>query len=293
MYVKTDFFERTGVSKPILSLMIGFSCLAHFILFGIIFFFPDIYYKAPAQNIVNVDLVSLPAIAPEPVKEPHVPEPEVKEPEIEELEKVPEIEEPEPEEIPEPEPEEMVVPLEPPKKIEIKKEIEKPEPVELTVVNLKKKESLKKKTLKSKKLVVDAQKDSVKKAIAKIKRSQRDYNQGRFMNYGSGASASIELLKIYQAEIQAQIQRNWAFSDQMVFGKTNLKSIIVIEILRSGEIRDYWFETRSGNKYFDESVVKAIRKSNPLPPLPKSYIRPSYVVGLNFSPSGLRRGFLH
>jgi colicin import membrane protein len=60
---------------------------------------------------------------------------------------------------------------------------------------------------------------------------------------------------------------------------------ILIKILKSGQIRDIWFETRSGNRFLDESALKAVKKSNPLSPLPRGYN--TYDVGLIFTPSGL------
>jgi colicin import membrane protein len=73
-------------------------------------------------------------------------------------------------------------------------------------------------------------------------------------------------------------------------GRTDLEAVLVIKIMPNGEIQDIWFEKKSGNSYFDDSVYKAVKKSNPLPPLPKDYQRPFYNVGLVFTPSGLRKG---
>jgi colicin import membrane protein len=57
-----------------------------------------------------------------------------------------------------------------------------------------------------------------------------------------------------------------------------------------GEVRDVWFEKKSGNAYFDDSAFKAVKKANPLPQLPKGYLRPFYNLGLIFTPSGLKKG---
>ena len=66
----------------------------------------------------------------------------------------------------------------------------------------------------------------------------------------------------------------------------NLEVRILIKILKSGEIRDISYETRSGNRYLDESAKKAIRRANPLPELPKGMA--SYELVLGFSPRGLK-----
>jgi colicin import membrane protein len=99
----------------------------------------------------------------------------------------------------------------------------------------------------------------------------------------------LELLDIYNAEIWHRIHKNWAFSEEMAGQRTDLAAIIIVKIMRDGEIRDIWFEKKSGDTYFDESVFRAIKKSDPLPPLPEGFLRPYYEVGLRFNLSALKR----
>ena len=60
--------------------------------------------------------------------------------------------------------------------------------------------------------------------------------------------------------------------------------------MKTGEIRDLWFEERSGNDYFDDSVLRAMKKASPLPPLPEGYSRPYYELGIRFNLSELQKG---
>jgi colicin import membrane protein len=105
---------------------------------------------------------------------------------------------------------------------------------------------------------------------------------------GTGGARVQESILIYQAEIQYQIQKNWAFSQQLGGDNTQLEAILAIKVLRSGEIEDIWFDKKSGNAYLDESAYRALVKSNPLPPLPSDYMRPFYKIGLRFGPKGLK-----
>ena len=105
---------------------------------------------------------------------------------------------------------------------------------------------------------------------------------------GTGGARVQESILIYQAEIQYQIQKNWAFSQQLAGDNTELEAVLAIKILRNGEIEDIWFDKKSGNAYLDDSAYKAIVKSNPLPPLPNDYMRPFYKIGLRFGPKGLK-----
>ena len=105
---------------------------------------------------------------------------------------------------------------------------------------------------------------------------------------GDLSARALSQLDIYKAEVAYQVQKHWAFSEQLAGISKKLEAVLVIKILPSGEITDIWFEKRSGNRYLDDSAYKAIKKTNPLPRLPDGYLRPFYNLGLIFTPSGLR-----
>ena len=152
---------------------------------------------------------------------------------------------------------------------------------------------------KIEKKVEESRPDEIKKAIARMedrvkKTETTDHKKyqdvkGSGIPGGSGAGSKkvLELINIYYAEIQYQIQKNWAFSEQLAGGRKDLEADVAIKIMPNGEIKDIWFDTRSGNSYFDEAAEKAIKKSNPLPPLPKAYLRPFLEVGFHFEPEGI------
>ena len=100
---------------------------------------------------------------------------------------------------------------------------------------------------------------------------------------GEGRTA-LRQITIYQAEIPFHIRRHWAYSEQMAGGQKDLAAWIIIKIMPNGEIADIWFEKKSGNTYFDESAFNAVKKSSPLPPLPKGYNKPFMDLGLRFIP---------
>lgn len=98
----------------------------------------------------------------------------------------------------------------------------------------------------------------------------------------------LELINIYRVEVAFQVQKQWAFSEQLAGGRNDLMTEIAFKIMPDGEICDIWFDKRSGNIYLDESARKAIIKSNPVHPHPEG-IKQSYVIiGLRFTPEGLR-----
>ena len=50
-----------------------------------------------------------------------------------------------------------------------------------------------------------------------------------------------------------------------------MEAVVLLRIRKDGTVLETRFIKPSGNKLFDESVLKAIEKSKPLPPLPEGY----------------------
>jgi colicin import membrane protein len=193
-----------------------------------------------------------------------------------------------------------------------KTEHKSPESISLKPKKKKVKRSLKKKTFKTdrvvksaisriKKEVEESRPDQVNKAIARLKdqvektgppnlsKPQDTKGTGPPGETGTGSKKDLKLMDIYQVEIAFRIQKNWSFNKQLAGGRTDLEAWAAIKVMPNGEIKDTWFDKRSGNSYFDEQAKKAILKSNPLPPLPKGYFRPYFEAGFHFTPSGINQ----
>lgn len=104
---------------------------------------------------------------------------------------------------------------------------------------------------------------------------------------GSGQGDRMATLKeLYKMQIGYALRQNWIYNDILAGMNPNLEARVFIKILKSGEIRDISYETRSGNAYLDESVKKAIQRSNPMPELPKGMN--TYELVLIFNPRGIK-----
>ena len=104
---------------------------------------------------------------------------------------------------------------------------------------------------------------------------------------GANTRRVLKLIDIYRIEVAYQIQKNWAFSEQLAGTRNDLKTSLVFKVLPNGEIQDILFTDRSGNSYVDESAFRAIKKSSPVKPHPEG-VRRNYVeVGLRFTPEGI------
>jgi TonB family protein len=93
-------------------------------------------------------------------------------------------------------------------------------------------------------------------------------------------------LKIYYSLIWEKIRKGWVLPS-MIPGSEELETIIAIKIQKDGEIIAIDYEKRSKNPHFDESALRAIKKANPLPPIPPEYQGGSLELGIRFHPSEL------
>jgi colicin import membrane protein len=104
-----------------------------------------------------------------------------------------------------------------------------------------------------------------------------------------GASSGVMSIKfkIYYNLLWQRIRSVWVLPEEALRGKKNLETIIAIRIAKDGQIEDIQFEKKSGNAHLDESALRAIKKANPLPPLPSGMVGDKFDVGVRFTPSDL------
>jgi colicin import membrane protein len=91
----------------------------------------------------------------------------------------------------------------------------------------------------------------------------------------------------YTAFINSRIQNNWTLP-QALRPRDNVETIIEVRILRNGAVERLNFEKRSGNRYVDDSAMKAVQKSVPFPPFPEGMMDNYIEIGIRFHPSELR-----
>ena len=64
----------------------------------------------------------------------------------------------------------------------------------------------------------------------------------------------------------------------------DLETILVVIIERNGKVQKLWFEKKSGNALYDQSAMRAIKKAEPLPPIPKELSEDTLEIGIRFTP---------
>ena len=116
--------------------------------------------------------------------------------------------------------------------------------------------------------------DHLAQAISKIEAKARETDRGG--PAGAGPVAGITI-RMYQLAVEEKIKSNWSYPVALDSPKKrrDLVAIVVVKVREDGTVMKSWFKERSSNPVFDGSVLKAIERSDPLPPFPEGY-RKSY-----------------
>jgi len=98
----------------------------------------------------------------------------------------------------------------------------------------------------------------------------------------AGRTASPDDIRFgsYYMAVFNKIQSAWILPHY--HERQNLLAIVEITIRADGRIVNIQFEKRSGNAEFDRSVMRAVQKANPLPPLPPGIREPLLTLGVRF-----------
>jgi len=195
-----------------------------------------------------------------------------------------------------------------PKKAVAAKRISTPQIKEKPVIigkrTVERKKSTPKKPPKPKKPKVSPSK-LIDQAVAKIKKNVRTQKKDQHLNRalskiqnsvkksetaGSGG-ASVEgiSIRIYQMEVEERIKSNWQYPVSLTSPskRKDLVSTVVVKVNQDGTILKSWFIDRSSNAIFDASVIKAVERSNPLPPFPEGYNKRQDEMEIRFDLSEL------
>lgn len=103
---------------------------------------------------------------------------------------------------------------------------------------------------------------------------------------GSGSGAQNPALVRYLIAMRDRIERSWHIPF-MSGAKKNLEAKVTIKIRSDGRIVDISIDKRSGNRAYDESVLRALRAVDPLPPIPPSVDEDPLEVEMTLRPEGV------
>lgn len=128
--------------------------------------------------------------------------------------------------------------------------------------------------------------DSLKASEARQASSSAAAERQSSSAAASSASGSSTLLEAkYNAEILSRLMENWSVPEYM---QKDLLAVVVIIIKQDGDVATWEFESKSGDRMYDQFVNKAIEASKPFPPIPPAMKKQTHEIGFRFRPGGIQ-----
>jgi TonB family protein len=103
----------------------------------------------------------------------------------------------------------------------------------------------------------------------------------------SAAGSSNLLESQYLASIFNRLHQFWAPPEYLQQDPT-LTAVVVITINQDGKIANMLFESKSGDRVFDQFVNKTIEAADPMPPIPPALKKKRFEIGLRFKPGSIQ-----
>lgn len=146
--------------------------------------------------------------------------------------------------------------------------------------------------------------DDLEKALSQIERKVKNdmasksgeslnQSEGAIKTFSKGGKSGIfgmssgigKGIQLYQMKIEDAIKNNWSYPVALINTKSKKapEAIIIVTVRNDGKILKAWFRKKSNNPLFDDSVLKAIERSDPLPEFPPGYLKSYDEVEINFS----------
>jgi TonB family protein len=137
----------------------------------------------------------------------------------------------------------------------------------------------------------DSGRQDIEKAIASLRQKDaasmdRD-STNKFPSGPPTPSPDQAKINDYSRFIWNKIKKNWVLPPSLM-PKENITAIIEVRIGANGALEHVAFEKKSGNRYFDESALRAVTKSAPFPPLSGWGTGRSIDIGIRFHSAELR-----
>ena len=137
----------------------------------------------------------------------------------------------------------------------------------------------------------DSGKPDIEKAIRALEQKETAAGQSKDSPAAStspiAAAANSSQLNEYSRHVWSKVKRNWSLPAALM-PKNNVEAVIEVRIAKSGAVEHIGFEKRSGNSYFDESALRAVKKSTPFPPLGGWTSGRTVEIGIRFHSAELR-----
>lgn len=128
---------------------------------------------------------------------------------------------------------------------------------------------------------------NARKALADVLRDQRalDNSQPRRASAGGKQIQSV-VFQQYLASLDDKIRRFWVLPEMRQW-RHGLETIVILTIRRDGTITNTYIEKKSNDPFFDQFVMKTLQSVVSMPRFPPLMQQKSIEVGLRFRPGEL------
>lgn len=131
----------------------------------------------------------------------------------------------------------------------------------------------------------ETDRSQIEKAIQAIR--EKEQSQAKAQGQAGSPAGDMSQIDEYSRFVWLKIKENWTLPASLMPSES-ITTIIEARIGQSGVLEYAGFEKRSGNRYFDDSALRAVQKSSPFPPLKGWTDRRSIEIGIRFHSDELR-----
>ena len=130
--------------------------------------------------------------------------------------------------------------------------------------------------------------EDARSALAEMLRSQgvRKSTSAATRRASGGRQVTNVAEKIFYAGIYDRVKQFWVLPEMRQWNP-GLETRVVAIIRKDGSIARTIVEKKSGDPFFDQYAMKALKKAVPLPPIPKILRKDSIEIGFVFKPGEL------
>ena len=121
----------------------------------------------------------------------------------------------------------------------------------------------------------------VEKAIEGVRKKVEASSAHQTKGSRQGVAETSREMNAYYEALWARIKSEWALP-RGILPSENLEAIVDVSVSRSGTVSSLRIEKTSGNRYFDQSAIRAIRKASPFPPIPENIRGSNIELGIRF-----------
>ena len=127
--------------------------------------------------------------------------------------------------------------------------------------------------------------EQLEKALERIKKKVKQRESSpKETAPAPGGGGTMGEKNIYFSAVRNRVMQSWVIPENLIEDVYSLEAIVTFTIYPDGHISGVNLEESSGDRYFDESALRAIRQAAPFPPFPPDIRKKAIEIGIRFRP---------